>query len=126
MVTLDGRPERLIIRRDDDDPRPAAGRAAGRPGGEHRAGAGDRLPRSGAGGRGDPAFPPDARPVRGQALEVEIRSEPRRGKLAVARALGPAEGGPRLIAPAPDVAEQLPALVARRTPVEGPRGARDR
>jgi Ribonuclease G/E len=65
------------------------------------------------------SFKPEARPVRGQALEVEIRSEPRRGKLAVARALGAGEGSPRLLAPAPDITDQLKALARGAELVEG-------
>jgi Ribonuclease G/E len=69
-------------------------------------------------------FRPEARPVRGEALEIEIRGEPRRGKLAVARAIGAGEGAPRLLAPAPDMAAELQALVHDAILVEG-RAARE-
>ncbi|MDB5424658.1 MAG: hypothetical protein JWQ29_2074, partial [Phenylobacterium sp.] len=69
-------------------------------------------------------FRPEARPVRGQPLEIEIRGEPRRGKLAVARAFGPGQGEPRLTAGAPDVAAELQDLVRDARLVEG-RAARD-
>ena len=115
VVTLDGRPERLLVRRDDDDPRlmlgarllarvaslePALGTAFLDLGGAEAI-----LP-----------FRTDARPVRGQAIQVEIRAEPRRGKLAVARVIpGDAssggEGAPRLLDGPTDVAAQLQALV---------------
>jgi Ribonuclease G/E len=46
----------------------------------------------------------------GQALEVEIRSEPRRGKGANVRLIGAAEGPPRLLAGAPSLEERLRAF----------------
>ena len=104
VVTLDGRPERLLIRRDDDEPRLALGaRLVARVASLEPA-LGTAFLDLGSGAEAILPFRPDARPVRGQALEVEIRGEPRRGKLAVARAFGPAEGPPRLLTPAPDMA----------------------
>ena len=123
VVTLDGRPERLIVRRDDDDPHLLLGaRLVARVASVEPALATAFLD-LGSGAEAILPFRPEARPVRGQALEVEIRGEPRRGKLAVARAFGPAEGEPRLIAAAPEVAAELLAL-APGPPVEGSR-ARD-
>jgi Ribonuclease G/E len=121
VVTLDGRPERLLIRRDDDDPRLALGaRLVARVASVEPALATAFLD-LGSGAEAILAFRPDARPVRGQAIEIEIRGEPRRGKLAVARAFGPAEGAPRLAAPAPDLAAELHALVPGGQLVEGQR-----
>ena len=124
VVTLDGRPERLLLRRDDDDLRLALGA-------RHVARVADVEPALatafldlGGGEQAILSFKPDARPVRGQSLEVEVRSEPRRGKLAVVRAIGAAEGAPKMLAPPPDIAEQLQALVPAATPVEG-RAARE-
>jgi len=118
VITLDGRPERLILRRDDDDPRLLLGaRLVARVASVEPALATAFLD-LGSGAQAILPFRPDARPVRGQALEVEIRGEARRGKLAVARAFGSADGDPRLIAPAPDVAVELAALAPGR-PVEG-------
>jgi Ribonuclease G/E len=65
------------------------------------------------------AFKPDARPVEGASLEVEIRTEPRAGKLATVRVLGPAQGAPRLLAPAPGLAEQLQAFARDAQIIEG-------
>jgi Ribonuclease G/E len=65
------------------------------------------------------AFKPDARPVEGASLEVEIRTEPRAGKLATVRVLGPAQGAPRLLAPAPGLSEQLQAFARDAQIVEG-------
>ncbi len=110
VVTLDGRPERLILRRYDDDPRLVLGaRAVARVASLEPA-LGAAFLDLGSGAEAILPFRPDARPVRGQALEVEIRGEPRRGKLAVARALGEGEGAPRLLTAAPDIAEELRAL----------------
>ena len=99
VVTLDDRPERLLILRDDQS-------AGLRLGARLRARVRRVEPALGSAfldlGGGDEAlldFRPDARPVEGEALEVEIRAEPRRGKLAVVRAIGQAEGAPGLVAP---------------------------
>jgi len=119
VVTLDGRPERLIVRRDDDDPRLILGaRLVARVASVELALATAFLD-LGSGAEAILPFRPEARPVRGQSLEIEIRGEARRGKLAVARAFGAAEGDPRLLAPAPDVASELLALAPAVPPVEG-------
>jgi Ribonuclease G/E len=124
VVTLDGRPERLLVRRDDDDQRLLLGaRLAARVTSIEPALATAFLD-LGGGAEAILPFRPDAKPVRGQVLEIEIRGEPRRGKLAVARAFGPAEGQPRLLATAPDVAAELMDLVRDAKLVEG-RAARD-
>jgi Ribonuclease G/E len=124
VVTLAGRPERLIVRRDDDDPRLLLGaRLVARVASIEPALATAFLD-LGGGAEAILPFRSDAKPVRGQALEIEIRGEPRRGKLATARAFGPGEGAPRLIAAAPDVAAELLDLVRDAKLVEG-RAARD-
>ena len=124
VVTLDGSPERLLLRRDDDDPRLILGaRLIARVASLEPA-LGTAFLDLGGGAEAILPFKPDARPVRGEALDVEIRGEPRRGKLAVARALGVGEGSPRLITPAPDLAADLEALVHGAKLVEG-RAARD-
>ena len=124
VVTVDGRAERLLLQRHDDEARlvlgarliarvasvePAIATAFLDLGGGHEA----ILP-----------FKSEARPIRGAAVEIEIRSEPRDGKLAVARLIGDGEGAPRLIAQAPDVAGTLQMLVRDVSIVEG-RQARD-
>ena len=107
VVTLDGRPERLIIRRDGDDERLLLGaRLVARVASVEPALATAFLD-LGGGAEAILPFRPDAKPVRGQTLEIEIRGEPRRGKLAQARALGPAEGAPRLTTAAPDIVAEL-------------------
>lgn len=124
VVTLDGRPERLIVRRDNEDPRLVLGaRLVARVASVEPALATAFLD-LGSGAEAILSFRPDARPVRGQALEIEIRGEARRGKLAVARAVGPATGEPRLLAAAPDVAAELATLAPGAPTLEG-RRARD-
>ena len=124
VVTLDGRPERLIIRRDGDNERLLLGaRLVARVASIEPALATAFLD-LGGGAEAVLPFRPDAKPVRGQTLEIEIRGEPRRGKLAQARALGPAEGAPRLTTAAPDIVAELQHHAREARLVEG-RAARD-
>lgn len=125
VVTLDDRPERLVIRRHDDDPRLALGaRLAARVESVEPALATAFLD-LGAGAGAILPFKPDSRPTRGGMVEVEIRAEPRRGKLAVARLLGAAEGAPRLLQGPPSMLDILRASAREAELVEG-REARDR
>lgn len=119
VITLDGRPERLILQRDDDDRRLLLGA-------RHIARVASVDPQIGiafldldGGAEAALPFKPDSRPVRGAAVEIEIRSEPRAGKLATARLLGEGEGAPRLLAPPPPVSEVLAMLARGAEPVEG-------
>ncbi|HEY8572821.1 ribonuclease E/G [Phenylobacterium sp.] len=124
VVTLEGRPERLIVRRHDEDPRLALGaRLVARVASLEPALATAFLD-LGPGAEAILPFKPDARPVRGQSVEVEIRAEPRRGKLAIARLVGDAAGAPRLLSAPHDVAAELKTYVRDVEPVEG-RAARD-
>lgn len=119
VVTLDGRPERLILRRDDDEPRLALGaRLIARVASVEPAIATAFLD-LGGGLEAILPFKPEERPVRGASVEIEIRSEPRTGKLAVARLIGAGEGAPRLLAAAPDVGEVLQLLVRDADLMEG-------
>ncbi len=120
VVTLEGRPERLLIQRDGDIPAlelfarnvarvRSVEKAIGvafldLPGGVEalyslRA---DELP-----------------PVRGASIEVEIRTEARQDKLATVRLIGPAEGEPRLLQAAPDVEAEIRDLAKGGKVVEG-------
>lgn len=119
VVTLDDRPERLILRRDDDDPKLRIGaRLAARVAHVEPVLSSAFLDLGGGQGAILP-FRPEDRPRAGQFVEVEIRTEPRAGKLAVARRLGPAEGPPRLLAPGPDLPTQLRAWVKEAEPIAG-------
>lgn len=119
VVTLDGRPERLILRRDDEDVRLLLGaRLVARVASVEPALATAFLD-LGDGLQALLPFKPDARPVRGAAVEVEIRGEPRAGKLATVRLVGAGEGPPRLLAPPPDVAETLRGFAREAPLIEG-------
>jgi len=108
VVTLDGRPERLLIHRDGDLAVQALGaRVAGRV---------TRVDRSsaiaflslGEGPDGVLNLSPEVGPLHeGQTVEVEIRSEARASKGATLRLIGQAEGEPRLLEAGPDIAAQL-------------------
>jgi Ribonuclease G/E len=124
VVTLDGRPERLLIHRDGDEQRLRLGARLMASVRRLEPAIGSAFLDLGQGGEAILPFRPEERPVEGQALEVEIRSEPRRDKLAVVRAIGPGEGAPRLLTPAPGLAEQLRAFARDAAIVEG-RRARD-
>jgi len=116
VVTLDGRPERLLISRDGDDERLKVGaRLIGRVRRVEPA-IGSAFIDLGGGAEGFLQVKPEARPIEGASLEVEVRAEPRRGKLAMLREVGAGEGPPRLISAAPDLAGQL-AILARGAPV---------
>ena len=122
VVTLDGAPERLLIVRDNDPELTRLGaRLVGRVRKVEPAFASAFIDLGGV--EALMAFRPEARPVEGQAIEVEVRSEPRDGKLATVRLIGPAEGKPRLLTAAPDLAEQLGSF-ARDTPIVEGRAAR--
>ncbi|MDB5482012.1 MAG: hypothetical protein JWO83_3065 [Caulobacteraceae bacterium] len=122
VVTLDGRPERLLIARDGDLAVQILGaRVVGRIRGLDRANALAFLD-LGAGPDAVLNITKEAGPLgEGQALEVEIRSEPRGDKGANARPIGAAEGPPRLLHAAPSIAERLhgyaPAAQIRAGPV---------
>lgn len=119
VVTLDGRPERLILRRDEEDARLALGaRLIARVASVEPA-IGTAFLDLGGGLEAILPFKPDARPVRGASLEIEIRGEARAGKLAVAREIGAREGAPRLLQPPPEVADILRAIVREAEPVQG-------
>ena len=118
VVLLDGRPERLLLERDGDD-------QATRLGARHIARVRKVEPAFASafvdlgGVEALFSFKPDARPVEGQSLEVEIRTEPRLGKLATVRVIGPAQGAPRLLAAPPSMAEQLAAFARGVDIIEG-------
>jgi Ribonuclease G/E len=124
VVTLDGRAERLLLRRDDDEPRLISGARLMARVASVEAAIATAFLDLGGGLEAILPFKPDARPVRGAAVEIEIRTEPRDGKLAVARQLAEGQGTPRLLAPAPDIAEELRRFARDAVIVEG-RPARD-
>lgn len=124
VVTLDGAPERLLIRRDGDDPRLRLGARLAAVIASVEPALSTAFLDLGEGAQAILQFKPDARPARGEVVEVEIRGEPRAGKLAVARPIGRSEGRPRLLAEAPGLAEMLCALAKDAELIRG-RAARE-
>jgi len=111
VVTLDGRPERLLIHRDGDPvPLQLGARSVARVRSIETAFATAFLDLPEGGQALLPLRPDSPRPVRGASVEVEIRSEARRGKLATAWLLGEGQGDPRLIAPGPSLRDELQHL----------------
>jgi Ribonuclease G/E len=108
VVTLEGRPERLLIVREDEAKVQALGavvaarvRALDRP-------AGLAFLDLGQGPDAALNLSKEIGPLaEGQFIEVEIRAEGRKGKGPTAKWLGPAEGPVRLLRPAPDLAARL-------------------
>ncbi|MET3527951.1 ribonuclease E/G [Phenylobacterium koreense] len=118
VVMLDGLPERLLIERDGEAAATRLGaRHVGRVRKVEPAFASAFVDLGGV--EALLSFKPDARPVEGQSLEVEIRSEPRRDKLATVRAVGPADGAPRLLEAAPSLRERLQGFARGAEIVEG-------
>jgi hypothetical protein len=111
VVTLDGRPERLLIARDGDSPFQALGaRVVARVRAVDKANALAFL---------DLGTAPDAvlnltkdagHITEGLHLEVEIRAEARWEKGASVRLIGPGDGPIRILAPAPSIEDQLIAF----------------
>lgn len=124
VVTLDGAPERLLIHRAGDDPRLQLGARLAAVVASVEPSLSTAFLDLGEGAQAILPSKPEARPVRGEVVEAEVRGEPRRGKLAVARLLGPAEGRPRLLAQAPPLAEALRAIARDAELVTG-RAARE-
>jgi Ribonuclease G/E len=119
VVVRDGRFEHLLIQREDDVA-------------EHRLGARcvGRIAEVHPGLKGAfvdlgpivPGFLPfrgQDRLAVGQKVEVEVTAEPREGKGPTLRLIGAGEGGPRLLAPGPTVAETLARLAPGVEPVTG-------
>jgi Ribonuclease G/E len=120
VVTLDGRPERLLLARRDDLPGQVLGsRSIARVRTVDRTLASAFLDL----GEGPDAILPltgEARGLaEGAAIVVEIAAEARRGKGAVARWISQGEGAPRPLAPAPDLATRLRAVAPGQTIVGG-------
>jgi Ribonuclease G/E len=121
VVTLDGRPERLIVVRDGDPVCQALGAEV--------VGRVRKLERQlalafvdlGGGPDGVLNLRPDmARITEGQALLVELRSEARAGKGASLRLIGEASGVPRVETPAPSLRDELAAIARQHPVVTGP------
>jgi len=121
VVTLDGRPERLLIQRDGDLAVQALGaRVAARVTKLDR-GSAIAFLSLGDGPDGILNLGPDTGPLHeGQMVEIEVRSEARGGKGPTLRLIGPAEGAARLLAPNPNIAAQLQAFARDAVIQTGP------
>ncbi len=117
-VLRDGRFTHFFIDREDDEPRTRLdARGVGRVA-EVRPGVGAFVDL----GVGQPGFLPFRRGEsirQGERLEVAVAAEPRDGKGAALRRLGPAEGEPRLLAPGPGAAERLAEIAPGQPVVTG-------
>lgn len=125
VVVLDGRPERLLVRRvtDRDEHQPGA-RLAGRVGSMDRA-LGIVFVDLGVEPSGVLSLSGEAsRLAEGGRVEVEVMAPPRESKGPALRLIGPAEGEPRLLAPAPSLEAELRACAPGATVTRG-RDARE-
>jgi Ribonuclease G/E len=119
VVLLDGLPERLVIARDGADPLDQPGvRAVGRVRRIERAFASAFVELPGGVDAILPLKADGPQLYQGQSVAVEVRSQARRGKVAVVRLLEPSEGLPRLLEAAPSLAENL-AHWANAAPLMG-------
>lgn len=111
VVTLDGRPERLLIARDDDWSCQALGaRGVGRVTSIDRTAglAFIELPEGpDAALNLKPGLPAI---TQGMAVEIEVKTEARGGKGPTVSLVRAAEGRPRLLAPAPSIEQRLQSL----------------
>ena len=114
VVTLNGRPERLLIARESDAACQALGaQVVARVRRIERALATAFLDLGEGPDAVLPLKPGTGRLTEGQALMVEIRTEARGGKGASARLIGEAEGRPRLLQPAPSIEAELAAVAPK-------------
>jgi Ribonuclease G/E len=120
VITLDGRPERLLIVRDTDLACQAQGaEVIGRVRKLER-GLALAFVDLGDGPDGVLNLRPDMpRLTEGQAVAVDIRAEPRAGKGAQLRLIGEAEGPPRVTKSAPSLEDELLNLAPRHSIVTG-------
>ena len=120
VVTLEGRPERLMIQRDGDAPALQLGaRNVARVRSLEKAIGVAFLDLPGGAEAIYSLRTDEVPPPRGTAIEVEIRTEARLDKLATVKLIGPADGEPRLLEAAPDVEAEIRDLARGGKVVEG-------
>ena len=120
VVTLDGRPERLIATWDGDDPLDVEGvRGVARIRKIEKAFAAAFVQLPGGQDVLLPLRPDMPKLVEGGLVEIEIRTPSRRDKSAVARFIAEGEGEPRVLEPAFTVEQQLRLLVKSGSPTGG-------
>ncbi len=120
VVTLGGRPERLLVARRGEPAVQALGAVAiGRIVAVEKAAA-LAFVELGEGPQGVVNLTSETGPlVEGAAIEVQVRAEARSGKGASLRWIGPAQGRPRLVQPPPSLAQQLQAFAPGAEPRTG-------
>ncbi len=122
VVTLDGRPERLIVQWPGDDPLDAEGvRGVARVKSIEKAFGAAFVALPGGADVLLPIKPDMPKLVQGGLVEIEIRTASRADKSAVARFIAEGEGEPRVLAPAPTLEEQLRHFVKSGSPTQGER-----
>ncbi|CAN5292526.1 ribonuclease E/G [soil metagenome] len=120
VVTLDGRPERLVATWEGDDLLDAEGvRGVARVKKIERAFNAAFVALPGSADLLLPMRQDMPKLVEGQLVEIEIKTPSRRDKSAVARFIGPGEGEPRLLALAPTVEDLLRLWVKSGSPTQG-------
>ncbi|MBO9708818.1 MAG: ribonuclease E/G [Caulobacter sp.] len=120
VVTLDGRPERLVAHWTGDDPLDAEGvRGVARVKSVERTFGSAFVALPGGGDILLPIRPDMPKLVEGGLVEIEIRTPSRRDKLAVARFLAEGEGEPRVVEAAPSVESLLRGWVKSGSPTQG-------
>ncbi|MFA4938600.1 ribonuclease E/G [Brevundimonas sp.] len=118
-VMRDGRYTHLLIQRDGDPAQTRLGaRSIGRVT-EVNQGLRGAFVDIGADAAAFLPFPRNDKLSQGERLEVVVTAEPRAGKGAVIRRLGPGEGAPRLLEAASSVAEQLRELAPGEESIVG-------
>jgi len=121
VVTLDGRPERLMVSWPDDDVLDQDGvRGVARIRRIEKAFASAFVQLPGGQDVLLPLRPDMPRLVEGGLVEIEIRTASRRGKSAVARFIAEGEGEPRILEPALTVEQLLRLHVKSGSPTTGP------
>ncbi|AYV49216.1 RNA-binding protein [Caulobacter flavus] len=122
VVTLDGRPERLIVQWPGDDPLDAEGVCGvARVKSIERAFGAAFVALPGGADVLLPIKPDMPKLVQGGLVEIEIRTASRADKAAVARFVAEGEGEPRVLAAAPTLEEQLRHFVKAGSPTTGER-----
>ncbi|MBI1682473.1 ribonuclease E/G [Caulobacter hibisci] len=122
VVTLDGRPERLIVQWPSDDVLDAEGvRGVARVKSIERAFAAAFVALPGGADVLLPLKPDMPKLVQGGLVEIEIRTASRADKAAVARFIAEADGEPRVLETAPSVEDQLRHHVKAGSPTTGER-----
>lgn len=120
VVTLDGRPERLLIARIDDPPDPPLGaRYIARLARIERSMSSAFLDLGGEGQALLALTGPAKSLAEGASVEIEIAGEARRGKVAQGRLIGTAQGAPRRLDAPLELIERLRAFAPDTPVIEG-------